>query len=378
MRISLSSTAWIGGTVAVVIFAGLGLLSSGVTDSVQPTRGATGSARYDTSRTQRSGFGVQRAPVAAHPATPLAARRGPSPVAKAAPAAQVVFQAAWGRGAGELGREVPTEGAPEGPASFVVGPAGRVYVLDQVNVRVQVFEQGRPVETISLPRDTYQDIGLDRDGRLVLLDRLVNRSMDIVDLSGRLVRSFPLEGRSVPEGGGTTGLFVYPNGIWVEVEHTSLVRIADENGKPDVTRSVAAGRYSADGHWLLRAALAGRHGAVVLSQPVHSVRPSLGVFARIAFPRRAAHLTALGTDLQGRVVLAALLMQRRSRPPFEVLTAEHHVVVLKRDGTEHRRLSLPVNSSPEEQFRGLRVAPDGALYHLSFDPSGVTLRRIAP
>jgi hypothetical protein len=125
-----------------------------------------------------------------------------------------VFTAPWGSAEGELGRRVPEEGAPEGPMSFVVSEDGRVFVLDQVNQRVQVFKDGKFSREIKIPGDTFQDLAVDPDGRVVLLDRLAQKAVVFLDPEQRV----PLKGPHVPEGGGVTGLFLN-DGVWVEVEH---------------------------------------------------------------------------------------------------------------------------------------------------------------
>src|SRR5690606_35959327 len=45
--------------------------------------------------------------------------------------------AAWGSGPNDLGRDRPSEASPSGPMSFSVDGSGRMWVLDQVNGRIQ-------------------------------------------------------------------------------------------------------------------------------------------------------------------------------------------------------------------------------------------------
>jgi hypothetical protein len=179
----------------------------------------------------------------------------------------LVFFAPWGSGEGRLGRRVAEESDPEGPMGFFVDDAGRAAVLDQVNSRVVLFSDGKQIKEIGLPADTYQDLQLDEDGNLVVLDRLAQRSVDLFDSEGRQISHVQLEGSGVPEGGGTTAVFLRDDGVWVEVEHTSLVRVADARGRPDPDRPQVNGRFSADGAWLLSAAKEGRQSAVVLARP---------------------------------------------------------------------------------------------------------------
>ncbi|MFC1655220.1 hypothetical protein ACFL2F_05375 [Myxococcota bacterium] len=269
-----------------------------------------------------------------------------------------VLFAPWGDAAGELGRKEPAEGAPEGPMSFVVAEDGQVYVLDQVNRRVQVFKDGKFARQYEIPGDTFQDLAVDPDGRVVLLDRLAQKSVVFLDPEQRI----PLEGPRVPEGGGVTGLFAQDDGVWVEVEHQKLVRIADASGKADPQRPWVPGRHSMDGAWLLSAALDGRKAAVISVRPVDSDDAPAAL--RVEFGEKILFLTALESDPEGNIYLGARLEKA------EVL------VILASDGTEQARIALPVSGLELEQFRSLRMGQDGGVYLLHFAGPGATLIRI--
>jgi hypothetical protein len=268
-----------------------------------------------------------------------------------------VFSAPWGSAEGELGRRVPEEGAPEGPMSFMVAEDGRVYVLDQINQRVQIFKDGKFSREIKIPGDTFQDLAVDENGRVVLLDRLVQKAVVYLEPEVRV----PLEGPHVPEGGGVTGLFIN-DGAWVEVEHQKLVRIADTNGKPDPDRPWVPGRHSADGAWLLLAAKEGKNAAKVTLQP--GGPGGSPVVLKTEFDDKVLFLTALESDPEGNIYLGARLERA------EVL------VILKPDGSELGRVVLPVQQIELEQFRALRMGMDGGIYRLHFSDSGATLGRI--
>ena len=288
----------------------------------------------------------------------------------------VVFFAPWGSGEGRLGRREAEESDPAGPMGFVLDDAGRAAVLDQVNSRVVVFEEGRQVEEIGLPADTYQDLQLDEDGNLVLMDRLARRSVELFDPRGKPIARVDLEGSGVPEGGGTTALFMREDGVWVEVEHTRLVRVADARGRPDQKRPQVGGRFSADGAWLLSAAREGRHQAVILARPASAPGELPRLFSRVGFTLPILHLLTLESDSAGRVLLAAHLARFDKEAPFDVLEERIEAVLLGPDGTEIDRVQLPASRGALDQFRTLRFSPDGVLYHLYYDESGVSLRRV--
>jgi len=311
---------------------------------------------------------------------PLPAKRLP-PAAVTAPAraadprrVREIFKAPWGNRLGELGRDLPSEGSPQAPMSFAADASGQVYVLDQVNSRLQIFKPGRAPRVIPLANDGYQDIALTSRDQVVLLDRLVSRSVDFIDDQGRVLSSVPLVGKGIDETGNVTSVFAHDDGIWVEVEHTRLVRVATDDGKPDPERPITIGRFSSDGTLLLSAAKDGDSAAVVITRPVADGTSPVGtLLARVSFRQRLSHLLALESDLAGRIYIGAYLIEPKDDGSGEVVAFEQ-VVVIGRDGRELARIALPPHTGPEETFRRIAVDPDGTVYQLGLDDSGATLR----
>ncbi len=291
---------------------------------------------------------------------------------------QVVKRFEWGDKPGQLGHKLADEGAPEGPMSFVVDDSGRVVILDQVNSRLQVFDPDMKPATIDLPADSYQDIAADADGNPVLLDRLARRSVEIYSPDGKLIQKIALEGKGVPEGGGVTGLFYRTDGIWVEVEHTRLVRVADADGRPDSRRPVMPGRFSKDGNRILSASRSGRQSAELMSWPAADPNSAPVLLARLQFDFHLAAINALESDASGRIFLGALLINERPAPPHDITAAGEEIVLLAPDGSIGKRIRLPVNSGPEEQFRPIRLGADGKLYRLRCTSDGAILERWTP
>ncbi len=312
----------------------------------------------------------------ADPSSPVAPAASPSS-ARAAPGPVAVFSLPWGGGPQALGHRVPREGAPEGPSSFAVDRRGAVWVLDQVNERVQVVFRGRVARTLSIPTDTYQDLDVLPDGTLVLVDRLVQRHVALRTPAGSW-RFAPVEGPGVPVGGGVTGLFALPDGLWLEWAHTRLVRVADRQGRADPRRPVRWGRPAGGGGALVRAVRAGPGEVVVLRRDGSRRRVGTHIIARLGFALPVAQLLALESDDQGRIYVVAHLLDRDPVDPARVRSERLEVVSLAPQGRERFRRALPVNDGPEEQLRSFRVGRDGALYQLRFDANGATLWRVTP
>ncbi len=290
---------------------------------------------------------------------------------------EVVLKASWGDGPDQLGHRIPEEGAPEGPMAFTIDDQGRLYILDQVNKRVQIFENGKRVASLDLPADTFQDLELSAKGDVVVMDRLSQKSLSIYGPDGTELGQVPIEGTNVPEGGGTTGLFAKEDGLWVEVEHQRQVRVADADGNPDSQRPMLPGRFSADGQHLLMAARSGVNRVAIQIRPAAQPQSPPILLAELAFPMAVMQIVALQSDTFGRVYLAVQLMRQGARPPFGPGDLGEQIAILDAAGRELARLNLPVRTSPEEQFRPYRIGADGALYQLLCGTDGATMNRIS-
>jgi hypothetical protein len=286
---------------------------------------------------------------------------------------QRVITAPWGTGPGALGHALPDEGAPEGPASFLVDASGAIHVLDQVNGQIKVFRGGQPTGTLPLPGDTFQDLALSAEGRYVLLDRTLTASLAYLDAAGHIDHEIALVGEHIAEGTGVTALFARDDGMWVEIEHTRLVRVATARGEPDPDRPVVEGRLTSAPGARVSAHLLRPSGVSVSSgSPPREI-------ARLSFPEIAWTITGLDLDPQGRVQIGVELLEERPGPPFDVLRTDHALLALDgQTGEVLSRVALPTAEGPEEVFRPLRMAPDGTMYSLRCTKSGAEIWKVLP
>lgn len=291
---------------------------------------------------------------------------------------QVVLKAPWGDQAGALGKSQPSEAAAEGPKSFAVDRAGRLYVLDQINGRISIFPPGGGEPTIMpLSSGRFEDIDVDEQGNPVLLDRSGDGTVAMLDASGNVKAEVGLLGEGVTEAGGVTSLHVRKDGVWVEYEHTDLVRVADASGAAQRTRATLPGRPTSDGALALRAQLApDRRKALVFSQSVAAPDSAASLLAEIAFETPIATITALETDSRGRVYLAAHLLRESEQAPGEIVEESQVLVVLSAGGGELGRIGLATPHGWLEQFRPIRIGPDGAIYHLYATDEGAFMERV--
>ncbi len=134
-----------------------------------------------------------------------------------------VARARIGSGQDELGVTTPEETNPEGPMSVVAGAGGEIYVLDQTNSRVQVFKAGKRIKTIPIPGETFIDLELMPDGRLALLDNLVNKQIILVNQNGQVDERISLSRAEIPQPEGISGIYCRREGpwagLWAELEN---------------------------------------------------------------------------------------------------------------------------------------------------------------
>src|SRR5206468_11932365 len=109
----------------------------------------------------------------------------PGRAAHPAAAGRVIVQGGWGGEAGQFGRRRDAESNPEGPMALAVA-GGEVAVVDQINRRVERFKDGKLAATIPIGGDTVQDLAVAPGGRTVLLDRLVDGTVQIYGPDGKL------------------------------------------------------------------------------------------------------------------------------------------------------------------------------------------------
>jgi len=282
-----------------------------------------------------------------------------------------VWELSWGSGVGRVGRLMPKMGAPEGPMSFDVDAAGRLYLLDQVNDRIEVFgSDGVLQKVIGIPDGAVQDLALlsGKPGRLALLDRLVSRRVFVVDGTGRVVGKTDLQGPGIPEPGGVTALFARDDGLWVEVEHRRLVCVADRSGWPDRKRPEVLGRP--DGARVLRAKRMRPDTVWILEGTWGPFAPARLV-SRVRFDRPVRQVIDLEGLADGRILVAV-----RLKPNGDVCMDE--LVLVGPDGVEMERQRVLSDVRPEETYRQVRVGRDGNIYHMSLFDDGVTIRTVLP
>jgi hypothetical protein len=250
-------------------------------------------------------------------------------------------------------------------------------VLDQVNGRLfRLDADGKVLGTFPMTQQTPQDLAMARDGSLLVLDRLRDKTVAILDPhTGALRGELPVQGRGVPETGLVTGTFVDGSSVYVEREHGALIRIGDTSGTVDPERPEIPGRPTRDGRSYVLASITERGSGRLLLNAVDR-QTGQHRYTReyhLGFP--VMSITLLDSDLSGTLYLG---VAGQLPAPTASQPAQPGVRVFCLDALQGKVLGqtdLPLNILPEETFRDFVVLDEGGLLYRHITDSGVTLMR---
>jgi hypothetical protein len=289
-----------------------------------------------------------------------------------------VVRANFGSGPDDLGNYVPEEASPEGPMSFALGSNDEIYILDQLNSRIQVFRSKTRIKTIPIPDNSdsaFIDIALTKDGKIVLLDGEMKKKVFLLDAEGTALKDLPLAGKYIPDDGKgqlpVYGVFCREDGIWdgiwVDIGNRS-VRIADLTGTPDPNRESVMGTFTYDGKRLMKVESIGEATAVVHLSKENNPAQWNDFF--VHFDMSIDGLDGPYDDKAGNIYLGASLEHEG--------TFANVMVILDPAGKEKKRIHMFVPYRAEQIWRELRVSPDGRIFQLALDEQGAAVRRYNP
>jgi hypothetical protein len=271
-----------------------------------------------------------------------------------------------------VGRILGDEADSEGPHSFTVKPEGGVLLLDQVNLRVLDFDSdGGLVGTIDLPGSTFDDVE-QYEGRAVLaLDRLVARTLLVMDLQGTHLAEVSLEGRGIDNSGMITALLPRKDGVWLEVRHRYSVKVLDSSLQP-CERQIVLGRPLEKGR-SLHGAKDGAGGVRLWTtrRNGRSARHAVTLTGQDPIRR----IVWLDEDDQGNVYAGLHETRYAATSPYRVQGERYRVVILDERLGELSRFESPWVLTTYHQRVELRVGPERRLWQMAFTSNGVLLLR---
>ncbi len=294
---------------------------------------------------------------------------------------RVWFRAGWGAGPNQLAHDRPSEGAPEAPMSFTVAPDGTVWVLDQLNHRLQHFSRdGRPMGSHNLALLTPQDLTATADGRLLVLDRAAEKTVVVLGPDGQERGRIALEGARIAHTGSVTGVFADGDSVYVERQHGPLVRIGDTNGQSATERDEVPGRPTRDGHaWVTAGITDLATGRMYINAVARPSRDHLYT-RELLLNTEVRHVLMLDSDKQGVVYLGVDVITRSGAVSVDggggVET--ERVLLLCIDQTTGRptgQINLPANTTAEETMRDMVALDEGGILYAVRNAEGVEYRQ---
>ncbi|MBK8014277.1 MAG: hypothetical protein IPK13_23380 [Deltaproteobacteria bacterium] len=287
----------------------------------------------------------------------------------------VFVRGPWGSAPGSFGSLPAQESNPEGPMAIVGAAAGELLVVDQQNLRVQVFEDGRVVRSFDVT-ETTQDLALTKDGGAVALDRLADRSVKLYGEDGKLKNEIPIAGENIPEPGLVTGVFADDEGVWVEREHGNTVRIAGPDGAVDEQRPELPGRPTRDGRGVVAATVTDRVQGLIAVTVFERASLEHRWSRSIEFRAPVLSVVALDSDRQGRVFLVAWVGREREVSPFDIYDEGLVIVCLAAEtGALVGRVETGPLGGGNETLRPVSVDDAGTVYVLRQDSAGAEIRQ---
>jgi hypothetical protein len=303
------------------------------------------------------------------PAKP-AGKGSPKILAKGAP----VVRGKWGGKPGEFGRRAADESNPESPMAILAGHGDELWVLDQVNLRVQRFVHGEPAGSFQAS-ETVQDLARLPNGKTVLLDRLADKNVQIYGPDGKLANTIPIEGKGIANGGAVTGIFGDDRGVYVERDHTTLVQIADADGNQDGTRSEIPGRPTRDGKAVVTLALSNQtKGEFFLTSFDRTTYAALWS-ETLSFGMPVLHVLLVDSDNDGNIYAAADTGEEAPVPPYMITNESITVLRINPSGQITGRLELPFQPTGDEMQRPISIGDDGAVYMMQPSADGLAINR---
>jgi hypothetical protein len=287
---------------------------------------------------------------------------------------EVVFKASWGSGSTQLGCFLGQEADSMGPMSFAVDHSGKLFILDQVNKRIQVYsDSGKYIKAIPLPNSFYSDIDIGQSGNLFLLDAHIDKSVSLIDDKGKELKKAALIGMGITETGGIIGIYSRKDGLWVNNSGV-LIRICDPFGVQKKNRLMLKGVPDSNGVYLLEARKLGDITVVVIQRMVG--KSSIKNY-HIYFEIPVLYITIIDTDKNGNIYLGANLLNEsiHKTPPYSIEDSHEVIVVIDSTGDEKQRIYMPVSTVGLSVNRSIRVTWEGIIYQLVLEDKEAVMWR---
>ena len=280
------------------------------------------------------------------------------------------MKAKIGSGPNEIGAITPSEANPEGPMSFTLSKDGNIYILDQINHRIQIFKDGKWIKSIPIPKDIFldfKDIEVTPENKIVLLAQVYKEGrvkelyVYIINLDGKIINLIktnpcPPEINIVKEGNLA--------GIWICSQ-----RVASLDGK--ATEKILVPQETHFGEKSLL-------GASILwdiTSHIYKARQdkiSQTIDTTIYFDMPIVHILGTWENKEGKIYFGAFLSELDEKGRYKYA---NEIVVLSPELKELGRFRIHVQKTPHEIWKFIRVTPEGHLYQMFIDGKLIFVRK---
>lgn len=281
-----------------------------------------------------------------------------------------VISIPWGKGPREAGLILGDEGSTIGPQAMDVDHTGTIYLLDQVNDRIQILApHGDLIDEIPLELGPLGDLALGGDGTAYVLNDLPEGPG-----SHPVVHEVGLDAGEFSEAPTRT--------VHTPESEPALLRVVDHEPWVYGTPSDAWRRLHMDGSLApVQMGMPSEIGEVLRRVRDFQRIDLLALGTRVPIPTTLHAPTdrmfgelALVEPLENDLVL--LVARTWREQPNRV--DQHEVVILSREGDVIEHFAVRngewAETAPLSQYR---LGQDGSLYQLWSDPMGLEIRRFS-
>ncbi|MEO0263359.1 MAG: hypothetical protein ABIM62_06510 [candidate division WOR-3 bacterium] len=282
--------------------------------------------------------------------------------------AREILNVNQGSGENEIGVITPSEANPEGPMSFAIGRNEEIYILDQLNKRIQVFKNGEKIKTIPIPEESFKDIELIND-KILLLDIDFKKSVYVIDHKGEIIKIIKIEGKLIPEAAEVVEIQAVQNGkwkgIWAYLGNRS-VKIADLD-LSERERISVPGKISQDGERIFDIKI---EGEATITIYIYE-KGSLSNYNQgsIFLDAYVTNILGIWDNKMGRIYVGVSLEEK---------DFSNYIVVIDSNFKEIGKFNLEVQKLPHEIWRSIRVSEKGSIYQLYLDEKKVYVKKFEP
>lgn len=267
----------------------------------------------------------------------------------------------FGDGADALGRGVTADGHPIAPSSFLADEGG-LLIVDQ--------EKGRILRgngtSIPLPGKRADDVARGDDGSLAILDRKDQKTVTMLDPSGRVRGRIPIAGEGIEDPSDVSRVVVSGKDVLVERNGGGpLLRIGSTDGTAAKERTEIQGMPTRDGKYLASAGITSEDEGrawVTLAD-----RQAVHLWTReLKSPAALSTVGFLDSDANGTIWLVLLTGSTAADYTNWAMCLDPAT------GNVRRSFTLAVENPPWESFRDFAVRDGAGLVVAMRDAAGVS------